>query len=253
MGDKAQNLVGGEAERHRPHDVRHHAEIVEFAHRPIDAEPMHAGAGIEVDHPRAFVDLGAGNTLTNAGSLSPGGQGTVLTTALTGNFFQGSSGKFLVDIKGGNADRVNATGSAAVDGKLRPDYTLASLGSSREWTMPHRDHSHHRQRHQGSVHARGAVRCDLPDGHADGPRGRRGLRCQRPQPQRDGHRREFECGVRDREFQAARHHAECDCHTAERPGRRQCSRTAFAGDLSRHSDRHAVLQSRLHQQHDDLP
>jgi uncharacterized protein with beta-barrel porin domain len=75
------------------------------------------------------------NTLTDAGALSPGGAGSVLTTALTGNFVQTSSGQFLVDIQSANADRVDATGSAAVDGKVRPNYTLESLGSSTQWTI----------------------------------------------------------------------------------------------------------------------
>jgi hypothetical protein len=83
----------------------------------------------------ASVDLGAGNTLTNSGALSPGGTGAILTTVLTGNFVQTGAGKFLVDIQGANADRVDASGSASVNGKVRPNYTLASLGSSRDWTI----------------------------------------------------------------------------------------------------------------------
>jgi hypothetical protein len=41
---------GGEAERHGPHHARYDAEIVKLPHRPIDAEPMHANGGIEVDY-----------------------------------------------------------------------------------------------------------------------------------------------------------------------------------------------------------
>jgi hypothetical protein len=83
----------------------------------------------------ADVAIGAGNTLTNAGLLAPGGIGSVFTTALTGNFVQGSSGQFLVDIQGASADRVDATGSASVNGKVIPNYTLASLGSNTQWTV----------------------------------------------------------------------------------------------------------------------
>ena len=38
--DKPQNLVGGEAKRHGPHNARHYANIVELRHRAIDAEPI---------------------------------------------------------------------------------------------------------------------------------------------------------------------------------------------------------------------
>ena len=42
----------------------------------------------------ATVNLGAGNTLTNAGTLSPGGAGVIQTTALTGNLVQTATGDF---------------------------------------------------------------------------------------------------------------------------------------------------------------
>jgi uncharacterized protein with beta-barrel porin domain len=83
----------------------------------------------------ADVALGGGNTLNNSGMLSPGGAGNILTTALTGNFVQTGSGQFLTDIQGANADRVDASGGATVDGKVVPNYTLASLGSSTQWTI----------------------------------------------------------------------------------------------------------------------
>jgi hypothetical protein len=81
------------------------------------------------------VNLGAGNTLTNAAALSPGGTGSILTTALTGNFVQVGVGQFLVDLQGANADRVDASGGASVNGKIRPNYTLAGLGSNTQWTV----------------------------------------------------------------------------------------------------------------------
>ena len=46
----------------------------------------------------ATVNLGAGNTLTNEGNLSPGGIGTVQSTALTGNLVQTGTGTFTVDL-----------------------------------------------------------------------------------------------------------------------------------------------------------
>lgn len=44
------------------------------------------------------VNVGAGNTLTNEGVISPGGFGTIQTTALTGDFVQTGTGTFTVDI-----------------------------------------------------------------------------------------------------------------------------------------------------------
>jgi len=60
------------------------------------------------------VDLGAGNVLTNAGTLSPGGAGVIQTTALTGDLVQGASGKLLTDfnIASNTADRINISGTA---------------------------------------------------------------------------------------------------------------------------------------------
>ena len=69
----------------------------------------------------ADVNLGAGNTLTNAGTLSPGGTGTIRTTALSGNLVQTSTGVFVVDINGAAADRVNVSGSASLAGAVQPN------------------------------------------------------------------------------------------------------------------------------------
>ena len=81
------------------------------------------------------VDLGAGNLLTNSGTLSPGGSGTVLTTALTGDLTQTASGQFLLDLQGPNADRIDVIGSADLDGRVRPNFTLAGIGASTQWTV----------------------------------------------------------------------------------------------------------------------
>ncbi len=66
----------------------------------------------------ATVNLGAGNTLTNAGDLSPGRVGTVQTTALTGNIVQTGTGTFTVDVAGATSDRVNASGTAVLAGTV---------------------------------------------------------------------------------------------------------------------------------------
>ena len=79
-----------------------------------------------------MVELGAGNLLTNHGTLAPGGSGTVLTTALTGDLVQPGSA-FAVDIAGSKADRVNVSGSASMAGLVRP--TLLNLDGSTRWTI----------------------------------------------------------------------------------------------------------------------
>jgi uncharacterized protein with beta-barrel porin domain len=69
----------------------------------------------------ATVDLGAGNVLANAGTLSPGGVGTIQTTALTGNLTQNATGLLLTDIDVASAasDRVNVSGTAALAGTVQ--------------------------------------------------------------------------------------------------------------------------------------
>jgi uncharacterized protein YhjY with autotransporter beta-barrel domain len=67
------------------------------------------------------VMLGAGNTLTNRGTLWAGDPGRVSTTALTGNFVQSTDGVFTVDLdlRFGAADRLNVSGTASVDGTIK--------------------------------------------------------------------------------------------------------------------------------------
>ncbi|MCH9807997.1 MAG: autotransporter domain-containing protein [Alphaproteobacteria bacterium] len=71
-----------------------------------------------------MVNLGAGNRFTNAGTFSPGGNGVIQTTALTGNLRQTSTGTFAVDLNMGNvsADLLNVTGTAQLNGTV--DVTL---------------------------------------------------------------------------------------------------------------------------------
>jgi len=79
----------------------------------------------------ATVSLGAGNALTNAGTLSPGGAGTVLTTALTGNLVQTTTGTLTIDlnIAGASADRVNVSGTANLAGAVRVQVQNPQLGA----------------------------------------------------------------------------------------------------------------------------
>jgi uncharacterized protein with beta-barrel porin domain len=69
----------------------------------------------------ATVNLGAGNVLTNAGTLSPGGAGVIQTTALSGNLVQSATGRLFADINlaGGTSDRVNVSGTASLAGAVQ--------------------------------------------------------------------------------------------------------------------------------------
>jgi uncharacterized protein with beta-barrel porin domain len=79
----------------------------------------------------ASVSLGESNTLTNAGTLSPGGAGTILTTALTGNLVQTTTGRLAIDFNmaGGSADRVNVSGSANLAGTVQLHLSNPQLGA----------------------------------------------------------------------------------------------------------------------------
>ena len=64
------------------------------------------------------ADIGIGCNLVNAGTLSPGGSGSVITTALTGNLTQANSSNYFVDLDLGveQADRLNVSGVSDLDG-----------------------------------------------------------------------------------------------------------------------------------------
>ncbi len=66
------------------------------------------------------LSVGAGNTVSNAGVISPGGSGTIETTALTGNLVQTSTGSLAIDLDAASniADRVDVSGSAALGGSI---------------------------------------------------------------------------------------------------------------------------------------
>ncbi len=93
-------------------------------------------------NPGATVNLGARNTLNNAGNLSPGGIGVIQTTALTGNLVQGGSGKITVDLNpaSGQADRINVSGTANLGGQAAINLTKAtpSVGATAS-TIVHAD------------------------------------------------------------------------------------------------------------------
>ena len=76
----------------------------------------------------AIVNL---NTLTNAGTLSPGGAGVIQTTALTGNLVQTATGRLLTDINiaGATSDRINVSGTANLAGAVQVQVLNPTLGS----------------------------------------------------------------------------------------------------------------------------
>ena len=85
----------------------------------------------------SFVYLGDGNNLTNAGTLSPGGDSTVSTTKVTGNLIQTSSGKMRIDVDGigtDSSDRIEVTGTADLAGQV--DVTVLNpVSTSQKFTI----------------------------------------------------------------------------------------------------------------------
>ena len=92
----------------------------------------HAGATFNSG---AAVDLGAGNTFSNAGDLSPGGANAVQTTTLTGNFQNfitneqniEEKGTFTVTIDNTGSDLLTVRGNASLD-----DGTVRVRGAYRD-------------------------------------------------------------------------------------------------------------------------
>ena len=92
----------------------------------------------------AFVNLGAGNTLTNAGVFSPGGSGTALDTILTGDFTLAETGILDMEIGGfapGSFDFLDITGTADLSGgninfSFLPGYDIITdVGPGDSWEL----------------------------------------------------------------------------------------------------------------------
>ncbi|MES0885326.1 autotransporter domain-containing protein [Roseibium sp. SCP14] len=68
----------------------------------------------------ATVNIGSGNTFSNAATFSPGGSDSILTTAVTGNLVQTATGVFAVDVDlvTGMSDLVNISGTADMAGSV---------------------------------------------------------------------------------------------------------------------------------------
>lgn len=75
------------------------------------------------------VDLGTGELLWNAGTLAPGGSGTLRTSTLTGRFRQTADGVFKVDVnhRAGKSDRLDVSGTAKLDGTVLPKLSRIEL------------------------------------------------------------------------------------------------------------------------------
>lgn len=70
------------------------------------------------------IHVGAGNTLTNAGTISPGGTGVIAETIVVGNFVQTSTGRMVIDINesaGVRNDTINVSGTAELAGTVTPN------------------------------------------------------------------------------------------------------------------------------------
>ncbi|MCA1806585.1 MAG: hypothetical protein LC687_01795, partial [Actinobacteria bacterium] len=66
------------------------------------------------------INLGTGNTLTNAGTLSPGGDGDIERSNLTGDLIQSEQGLLAIDldIRRQRADNLAVSGSANMSGRV---------------------------------------------------------------------------------------------------------------------------------------
>jgi hypothetical protein len=72
------------------------------------------------------IAVGAGNTFTNGGDLSPGGRGTIAQTMIIGNFVQVAGGRMIIDINetaaaGSRSDTISVTGTASLGGVITPN------------------------------------------------------------------------------------------------------------------------------------
>jgi uncharacterized protein YhjY with autotransporter beta-barrel domain len=76
----------------------------------------------------AVMDLGAQGSIENHGSISVGGQGTVATTAVTGNLTQGAGGRLVIDSnhRTGESDHLNVQGSVRLAGLVEMHPTVVT-------------------------------------------------------------------------------------------------------------------------------
>jgi subtilase-type serine protease len=83
------------------------------------------------------VNIGAGNILTNNGTLAPGGNGIIQTTALTGKLASSGTAAFAVDVNAAaQADKLLATGPATLTGgTVRALAQAGAYGTTTTYTI----------------------------------------------------------------------------------------------------------------------
>ncbi len=108
----------------------------------ITGNVLMSGVSSSVFDNRAGALFNSGDTViadvSNAGTLAPGGTGTVETTIMTGALTQSASGIFAVDVDGALADRMNVSSTADLAGTVNVNflslpalttYTILQAGS----------------------------------------------------------------------------------------------------------------------------
>jgi len=82
------------------------------------------------------VNIGTDSTLTNWGTLSPGGDDNVYTSTLTGILVSEATGTLLfdVDMDNGTADRIAVSNTASLDGDLQLNFVSAD-GTPETYTI----------------------------------------------------------------------------------------------------------------------
>ena len=91
----------------------------------------------------AYAYVGDGNAFTNQGNITPGGSGTIQTTAITGNYTQEASGTYTVDADWNlaTADVLNVSGTAQLAGTVVviPANFPSTAGLTQEFLILHAD------------------------------------------------------------------------------------------------------------------
>lgn len=82
----------------------------------------------------SFVDVGTQGTLDNEGTINPGGAGRIERTELIGKLVQRGTGRLEVDVDhgAGRADRIDATGTATLSGKVVPNLTNIDVADTKK-------------------------------------------------------------------------------------------------------------------------
>lgn len=94
----------------------------------------YAGALFEMG---GTVNIGTDSTLTNWGTLSPGGDDNVYTSALTGILINEATGTLLfdVDMENNTADRITVSNTASLDGDLQLNFISADGNTPETYTI----------------------------------------------------------------------------------------------------------------------